>query len=64
VAEDHSPEDEAQASRDADNAKALVEATNRRALAAELVEWAMKAADAERQKWAVEAAELLMRSER
>jgi hypothetical protein len=64
VAEDHSPEDEAQASRDADNAQALVEATNRRALAAELGEWARKAADAARQKWAVEAAELLMRSER
>jgi hypothetical protein len=37
-AEDHSPEDQAQAQRDADSAKALLEATNRRALAAEVVE--------------------------
>jgi hypothetical protein len=55
-AEDHSPEDKAQAERDADSAKALLEATNRRALAVKAVERAIRArreaeaADAERQK--------------
>jgi hypothetical protein len=51
-AEDLSPEDQAQAQHDADSAKALVEATKRRAFAAAIVEWKTKAAEVERRKWA------------